>query len=425
MGGSSGGSSGGGGSSGAVDYPEYMKMKHDLWLTGLDSEIGNIVNPYSSVIVPSATGIANIPDNQLADFHIRLAQFDPLRTVNIISAASDIMTGFAGEVDYVNPSSVSASNVSAATIASAAATIQPDVISAAATVVQPTPEDTPTLSDLVGDIGESIADSIDENILASYEAGMRNIGAAYTTSFILGRSNLNTRKYTEISAAAERIYGQLALQREQAALQREQLAVDVAKTNAELRRQINTRNAELSLQAQQSNAELDLRTKSTNAELTTQARRTSAELDLQAQSTSAEIALRSASTNLGVQADAFMRSLVLINDNVLKDVAFREAGATTTTNVRTAVLEAQLQQLSKEVEYDVKGSEYWVNMYQNRGNLLASIAGTAVSKPMEGPSSGSKAVSGALAGAAAGTMIGGPGIGTAIGGAVGLAGSFL
>ena len=55
-----GGSSGGGGSSGAVDYPDYMKDRHKIWLEEMDN-ITPVANPYLDRNAPSIAPIETMP----------------------------------------------------------------------------------------------------------------------------------------------------------------------------------------------------------------------------------------------------------------------------------------------------------------------------------------------------------------------------
>lgn len=86
---------------------------------------------------------------------------------------------------------------------------------------------------------------------------------------------------------------------------------------------------------------------------------------------------------------------------------------------------SQVEFRNQTADFADRDSRWDLEVYQYGSNIMASIAGGAVSTDRSGPSQSMSALGGALSGAAAGTMIAGPGWGTAIGAGVGFAMSYM
>ena len=132
------GSSGGGGS-GAVDYPEYMKTKHEGWLNALDALIGSAIanNPYET---PSES------------------PYDPTSSVSaMITALVDFETYLD---DY---------------------------------------ESGPGLADDVAEMSTILTNAMNADDIPNFEAGMRDINAVQTSTFVIGKALITSRKGDQLA----------------------------------------------------------------------------------------------------------------------------------------------------------------------------------------------------------------------------------
>lgn len=161
MGGNSGGggsgSSGGGGSSGTVDYPEYMKSMHGTWLGYVNSDIlaARSASPYVGLV-------AYDPSSDLTIMNSALSELEVL--VDNLNSHTDYDTALANATAAIDSVLVPASYIASLVEA------QSDVL------------DT----------------EYDGKIYPAFEAGMRDINAVMTSSFVLGRSLIGTERASKI-----------------------------------------------------------------------------------------------------------------------------------------------------------------------------------------------------------------------------------
>ncbi len=141
------GSGGGGGSSsGKVDYPDYMKGRHETWLTEMDSLIV-ASNPYTGATTYDPSSILTALSNSLNDFK-----------------------GFMASIGY-NLSSLQ--------------TMWEDWVGRVSTKV-----------------AEAVADELEDEVIPKFKGGMRDINAVQTSSFVLGEAMIYARAATEASRHA-------------------------------------------------------------------------------------------------------------------------------------------------------------------------------------------------------------------------------
>lgn len=171
-----GGSSSGGGSSGRTDFPEYMKTWHNLALIGPST-----VYPTYSVSEAMNAAFGNSP-------FLGASAYNPDEPIAAMLTASEKLE------DLVNLLS--------------RGTGLDEVISK-------------ILSDeYIGDAVEAhskeIGDILESNTIPRFEAGMRNINAVVTSSFIIGRALLEeaaAKQVAKFSAELrQQAFGELALQ---------------------------------------------------------------------------------------------------------------------------------------------------------------------------------------------------------------------
>lgn len=301
---------GGGSSSGSVDYPVYMKTIHGDWL---DRAGASTVAAGESVNELIHAGVANSP------FAGELA-YDP---DNDIAAFLAAMADYSTDVDAINPTVDWANYVDLAITK-----IGTDLYSET------------EINAVTAAHGAILDDRLTTEVLPRFQAGMRDVNAVISSSFVVGQAVLegfNTR--------------------------------EVAEFDAKLRAQNYSEKNRYIMQSVQDNMRMG------------------------------ELLLKS--------KDSYARALI---------EAYRIK----------AVLKKE--ELTEQLDIDVKDYKWGLELYQFGGNILSSISGSAVSTK-DGSSTSGSALGGALSGAAAGAIVGSeilPGWGTAIGAAGGaIAGAFM
>jgi len=200
-----GGSGGGGGGSGRVSYPSYMETIHSTWCTDVDGYMDSVIgnSPYT-------TAVAYDPDTDITAIETAITAFNTV--VDAISVATDYAsysTAVAAQVD---------DNVISTTIIDAA-------IAAHAAVI----------------------DSDYDDMVTKLQSGMRDIGAAMTSSFVIGQADLYAKKERDLTAFGKTLYVEAERQRNemitagvslvfQAHLQRTSFEGDVARLIADTKR---------------------------------------------------------------------------------------------------------------------------------------------------------------------------------------------
>jgi len=193
-----GGSGGGGGGTGKVSYPAYMETMHSTWLDDVDGYMDAVIgnSPYT-------TAAAYDPDDDLDAMDAAIVAFNTV--VDAISAAADYASYSDAVVAQVDDNVVSTTLVDA-------------MIAAHATKI----------------------DSDYDDQITKFTSGMRDIGAAMTSSFVFGQADIYAKKERELSDFGARLYVEIERQRNemittgikdiwQAHLQRTQFEGDVAK----------------------------------------------------------------------------------------------------------------------------------------------------------------------------------------------------
>jgi len=166
-----GGSGGGGGGTGRVSYPTYMETIHSTWLTDtdgyMDATIGN--SPYT-------TAAAYDPDDDLDAMDAAIVAFNTV--VDAISAAADYASYSDAVVAQVDDNVISTTLVDA-------------MIAAHALKI----------------------DSDYDDQVTKFTSGMRDIGAAMTSSFVFGQADIYAKKERELSDFGARLYVEVERQR--------------------------------------------------------------------------------------------------------------------------------------------------------------------------------------------------------------------
>jgi len=166
-----GGSGGGGGGSGRVSYPTYMETIHSTWLTDvdgyMDSAIGN--SPYT-------TAVAYDPDDDLDAMDAAITAFNTV--VDAISVATD----YASYSDAV------------------VAQVDDNVI-------------TTTLIDTAIAAHADVIDADYDDMVTKFQSGMRDIGAAMTSSFVIGQADIYAKKERTLTEFSGKLYVEMERQR--------------------------------------------------------------------------------------------------------------------------------------------------------------------------------------------------------------------
>ena len=196
---------GGGGGSGKVGYPAYMESMHSTWLDDvdgyMDAAIGNS---------PFTTATAYDPDTDLAAMDTAIVAFNT--AVDAISVATDYASYSTAVKNQVDNNVISTTKIDA------------DITAYAA-----------------------VLDSDYDDLVTKLQSGMRDIGAAMTSSFVIGQSDLYAKKERDITEFGKRLYVEVERQRNemittgvtlvfQAHIQRVQLEADVARLVADAKR---------------------------------------------------------------------------------------------------------------------------------------------------------------------------------------------
>lgn len=200
------GGGGGGGGSGKVSYPTYMETMHSTWLTDVDGYIDTAVSGGS----PYVSAVAYVPDSDLNEMDTAITAFNTL--VDALSAAADYATYSSAITAQIDNNVVSTTHIDAH-IAAYAAVIDADY----------------------------------DDLVAKLQSGMRDIGAAMTSSFVIAQGDLYAKKERDLTEFGKRLYIEAERQRNemitagvglvfQGHIQRVQFEGDVARLIADAKR---------------------------------------------------------------------------------------------------------------------------------------------------------------------------------------------
>ena len=158
---------GGGGAQGRVDYPDYMKTQHHMWLNG--GSAGGVGPAISTYI---ADGIAHNPhnehyvydpSNEISTMWSRAGGLDnPLNCMDVSCQFNDI-------VSYTKDNWL-------------ALITNPDEI-----------------DDVIDAFAQKFDEDIEGTVLPRFEAGMRDINAVQTSAFVIGRALIETSRNHDVA----------------------------------------------------------------------------------------------------------------------------------------------------------------------------------------------------------------------------------
>jgi len=199
------GGGGGGGGTGKIDYPDYMETMHSTWLDDvdgyMDAAIGNS---------PFTTATAYDPDTDLDAMDTAICAFNTV--VDAIDAATDYASYSNAVKNQVDNNVVSTTKIDA------------DIAAYA-----------------------DVLDSDYDDAVTKLQSGMRDIGAAMTSSFVIAQADLYAKKERDLTEFGRRLYIEVERQRNEmitagvdlvfkSHLRRVQFEDDVARLTADAKR---------------------------------------------------------------------------------------------------------------------------------------------------------------------------------------------
>ena len=154
---------GGGGSSGKMEWPGYMMTQHEIWLTEFNTLIP-VTNPYTGVLA-----------------------YDPSTYVTAIEGQ---MTSLIAFYDGIG-TTLATTKTSWETIAAAVQVKIDALLLGAATSA--------FLTTAQNELSGAVVAALDADTIGRFEAGMRDINAVQTSSFVLGKAALYARVGLDLS----------------------------------------------------------------------------------------------------------------------------------------------------------------------------------------------------------------------------------
>lgn len=148
----------GGGSSGSVDYPDYMKDFHELWLNQIGAEIRSGRNPFDSSSAFNPNNYINNAFNELSSTKNLASEITYSPTYNNIRAYVDSYSSYFES----EPSAVDEQR-------------------------------------MIDSYAEIVMDRFNNDRIPQFEAGMRDINAVQSSAFVIGRGFLLEEAERQIS----------------------------------------------------------------------------------------------------------------------------------------------------------------------------------------------------------------------------------
>lgn len=187
---------GGGGGSGAVDYPDYMEEVHEDWLRG--AVPSTLTTENITAIMASAIGASPFSGETAYDPDTELDKVD-----TALSGFNTVIDALSHNTDW------------ATTIAAVIAAIDASVIT------------TTYINDDVNEYAEVLDDQIESQTLPRFEAGMSDINAVISSSFPIGRSNIEGHRNRDVAKHASNLRLQLSTQRNEMTVNSTSAALDM------------------------------------------------------------------------------------------------------------------------------------------------------------------------------------------------------
>jgi len=374
-----GGSSGGGSSSGTIDYPSYMKSRHEQYLTELRNYLP-ATNPFVGANAPSIDRLYNNDAITLLDSHItsrvnEIKNWSINPSINVDLQLEDLLTKITSSMAIITEYLSTTHDI----------TLSPNFGNYVTSLIARNNE-IDNLSNL-----ENVGD-FETVVRPRFLAGMRDVNAVQSSSFVIGLAVLEgvyLGKLTEFKQG---------------------LKNDISKIQAD----VNTQLANFELTVKKANSDRIQNILTLVNQLLSIEQVTTSNLD------SLKVQIASSLEQLKIEIWK-LRETSLGQIDQLKDTRTGKA-----IELSRMQIVAAFEQSNVNVDYDEKQFRWDLENYQYLANMLAAIGGGTASAGGRQTSKFSSALGGALSGAAAGAAIsGGNPIGAAIGGVIGLGSALL
>jgi len=398
---------GGGGSSGRMEWPGYMQTQHQTWLTTMNG-LMTTTNPYTGVLAYDPTAHISAIETQMTNL---IAFYDSVGTTLTTTKASwetlasavqvkldalflsaptttftstaktdweTLVAAIAAKLDLLLLSAPTTAAIAAAKTAWETLVVAVQVKLDALLLSTPT---STFLTTAQSELSGAVVAALDADTIGRFEAGMRDINAVQTSSFVLGKAALYARVGLDLSKMTGAMRLQTIIDRNRGVVEGSVRLFD------ETQKIIAARNAEVVKGSFQLFNEV---------QKTVLAR---------------DVAISEGSFRLFDQIEKFALSRAALTS------AYMDKG-------KIAIV-AEKERLDRQVDLDLSEATWPFYMYQQAGNLLGSIgAGGGAAAAINKPNPTASAVGGVITGAVSGAMIGGmatswTGPGAIIGGVVG------
>ncbi len=351
-------SGGGGSSSGAVSYSAYLETWHSTWLNNVATAMTTAqsgTSPYNAVTAFDPTVALAAADTAVAAFNTIVDAFSvtQISDYNTVVDAFDVtaITTFDAAVDALDHD-----GDWAAAIETAADEIDAHLL-----------DDTYINAD-IDDYDDVLDDVLNVKVLPAFKAGMLNINAVMTSSFVMGEATIWAFKVR-----------------------------DTAQYGSQLRTKLNM-------------LRMETAGKAADTMIKSLLQRVSFEKDV------ATLILKEDSFRVAAEKDVAEMSL---REDMFRVESEGKVASLTIEANRIRIV-AESEESNENLRIDVKDTLFDLEIFQYGSNVLASIAG-GVASNVDTPSTIQSAIGGALSGAAAGAALGSavPGLGIGAGAGVG------
>jgi len=215
------GGGGGGGGSGKISYPAYMETMHGTWLTDVDGYIDTAItaSPYTSAL-------AYVPDTNLTAIDTAIAAFNSVADALDTSIETDYdladtaIVAFDTEADALDTDI--SSNFGTVDTAITAFNVLIDALdmdveyaTTSSAVVSQVDDNVISTTHIDASIAAHAAaiDTDYDDMVAKLQSGMRDIGAAMTSSFVTAQTDLYAKKERDLTEFGKSLYVEAERQR--------------------------------------------------------------------------------------------------------------------------------------------------------------------------------------------------------------------
>lgn len=241
-----------------------------------------------------------------------------------------------------------------------------------------------------------IGDDIDNNITPAFQAGMRDLNAVMSSSFVIGLAHINSRKTDQLAKLTAELQTAAYMKRTDIITQ---AVVEMCKLYiGQLGGRSDQAKTGVALYLGHDKNLIDAITAGAAEQIKLQLGQLSAKVD------SAKLA----ALIYGQQDDSYIKELLATVEMVyryhLQQVDFKKVAAQLTADVNRLALVAEKEEVDVNRDIDVADAKWNLELWAYLGNLLASVQG-AVVQTSPGKGTASSVIGGGLMGAAGGAGI--------------------